>query len=79
VQGRVPQGPAGERGVRSVYLDETSREIAVFFDDMTPAGFTTSRRPLLADVQSVMFVVDSTNTKPGAAGQFWIDEVKYGR
>jgi hypothetical protein len=79
VQLRLPRGPAGERWQRSVYFDEAVREITVFFADMTPAGLTTESRPVLADVRSLMFVVDGTNTKPGTAGQFWIDDVRYGR
>jgi hypothetical protein len=79
VQGRVPQGPAGERWQRSVYVDDTPRTLTVFFDDMTAAGTTTSPRPPLDRVESVLFVVDSVNTKPGTSGQVWIDDVKYAR
>jgi hypothetical protein len=79
VQIRVPGGVDGERWHRSVYLDEEPRDVTVFFDDMTPKGRTSQRRPVLANVQDVMFVVDTVNTKPGAAGQIWLDEVKYGR
>jgi hypothetical protein len=79
VQVRVPQGPAGERWQRSVYVDDTPRTLTVFFDDMTAAGTTTSPRPPLDRVESVLFVVDSVNTKPGTSGQVWIDDVKYAR
>jgi hypothetical protein len=30
-------------------------------------------------VRDVLFVVDTVNANPGTAGQFWIDDVKYGR
>ena len=79
VQIRIPGGVDGERWHRSVYLDQEARDVTVFFDDMRPKGPTTQRRPVLANVQDVMFVVDTVNTKPGAAGQIWIDDVKYGR
>ncbi len=69
----------GERWRRSVYLDETTRQVAVFFDDARPAGATTQRRLPLGQVRDVLFVVDTVNTKPGSAGQFWIDDVLYGR
>ena len=69
----------GERWRRSVYLDETARQIAVFFDDVRPVGATAQRRLPLGQVRDVLFVVDTVNTSPGNAGQFWIDDVFYGR
>jgi hypothetical protein len=79
VQLRVPGGGAGERWQRSVYLDQETREVSVFFDDMTPVGETKSPTPMLADVRSLLFVVDTVNTKVGANGQYWIDDVRFGR
>jgi hypothetical protein len=79
VQLRVPEGVAGERWHRSVYLDETAREISIPFDEMTPRGPTTRRRPVLQMVRDLLFVVDTVNTKPGASGWIWIDDIKYGR
>jgi hypothetical protein len=70
---------SGDRWRRSVYLDETARQIVVFFDDVRPAGPTAQRRLPLAQVRDVLFVVDTVNMKPGSAGQFWIDDVHYGR
>jgi len=69
----------GDRWRRSVYIDEMSRALTVFFDDVRPAGVTAQRRLPLKDVRDVLFVVDTVNAKPGAAGQVWIDDVKYGR
>ena len=69
----------GERWHRSVYVDETPRVITVFFDEMTPRGQTTQKRPDLSIAQSVLFVVDSLNTRPGSSGQIWIDDVAYER
>ena len=79
VQVRVAQGSALERWHRSVYLDDTPRTITVFFDEMTPVGTTTVQRPPLDQVESLLFVVDTVNTRPGTSGQIWIDDVKYGR
>lgn len=70
---------SGERWRRSVYLDETAREVAVFFDEVRPVGETTQRRLPLGQVRDVLFVVDTMNATPGNAGQFWIDDVQYGR
>jgi hypothetical protein len=69
----------GERWHRSVYVDETPRVITVFFDDMTPRGQTTQKRPDLSIAQNVLFVIDSLNTPPGSSGQIWIDDVVYER
>ena len=79
VQMRIPDSGAGERWHRSVYLDEMPRAITVAFDDMTPRGATTRRRPVLSSVRDILFVVDTVNTEPGAAGQIWIDDVRYAR
>jgi hypothetical protein len=70
---------SGDRWRRSVYLDETSRQIVVFFDDVRPVGPTAQRRLPLARVRDVLFVIDTVNAKPGSAGQFWLDDVQYGR
>ena len=48
-------------------------------DDMIGVGTTTSRRPPLNRVESVLFVVDTVTTKPGTSGQIWVDDVKYAR
>jgi hypothetical protein len=69
----------GDRWRRSIYLDETSRQVSVFFDDVRPAGATAQQRLPVNNVRDVLFVVDTVNANPGAAGQFWIDDVKYGR
>jgi hypothetical protein len=76
VQFRLPNG---DRWRRSVYVDEQSREVTVFFDAVRPAGPTATRRMPLASVRDVLFVFDTVNAQPGASGQFRIDDVKYGR
>lgn len=77
VQLRAP-GAAGERWRRSVYLDDTPRTVSVFFDDMTPVG-EAAPRPSLGRIESVLWVVDTVNTKPGSNGRVWIDDVQYGQ
>ena len=69
----------GDRWRRSIYLDETERRVSVFFDDMRPVEEGLPRRLPLASVRDLLFVVDTVNASPGTAGQFWIDDVKYGR
>ncbi len=79
VQLRAPAGVEGERWSRSVYLDETPRDVTVVFDRMTPRGETSSSRPDLARVDRVLFVVDTVHAAPGSNGQVWIDDVAFGR
>jgi hypothetical protein len=79
VEARAPSGPAGERWHRSVYLDDMPREVTVFFDDMRPRGTTSSARPVLPSVDTVLFVLDTVNTKLGTNGRIWLDDVRYAR
>ena len=65
-------GEAGDAGRRSVYVGTFDQDRTVFLDDMTPAGATRTRTPPLAEVRSIIFVVDTVNTKPGATGRLWI-------
>ena len=51
----------------------------MLFDDVRPVGLTLPRRLPLNSVRDVLFVVDTVNANPGTAGQFWIDDVQYGR
>jgi hypothetical protein len=79
VQLRAPDGTAGKRWHRSVYLDETPRQIAIAFDDMRSRGVTGEPRPVLSRVDSVLFVIDTTNAETGSNGQFVVDDVGYAR
>lgn len=76
VQLRVPDGRDGQRWLRSVYLDETPREISVFFDDLRPIGQTDTRRADRGRVDSLLFVVDTTHARPGTAGEVWLRELR---
>ena len=63
-----------DRWQRSVYVEAFNREQIVQFDDLRPAGPAATDKPPLADVRSLLFVVDTTNTKPGTSGRIWITE-----
>jgi hypothetical protein len=78
VQLRAPGGE-GERWRRSVYLDQTPRTIELAFADFRPVGATSAAQPVLSKIDSVLFVVDTVNTKIGSNGQIQIDDVKYAR
>jgi hypothetical protein len=73
------QGKDAERWHRSVYADSTPRDVTVFFDEMRARGEGPARRLPLQEIGSILFVVDSVNTKVGTSGQVWIDRVSYGR
>ena len=60
------------RWQRSVHVDTVNQDRTVYFDDLTPAGLTETGKPPLAEIRSILFVVDSTNTKPGTSGRVWI-------
>ena len=62
----------GDRWQRSAYVDTFDQERTVYFDDFTPIGVTHAPKPPPAGARSILFVVDTTNTKPGASGRLWI-------
>jgi hypothetical protein len=80
VQIRVAVKPSeDERWQRSVYIDTTDGERTIYFDDFTPIGDTRTYGPPLANVHSIVFVIDMTNTKPGTSGRLWIKNVSLQR
>jgi hypothetical protein len=73
------EGMPEERWQRSVYVDSNQRDVTVAFGDMTPVGATSTQRPALSKKPSLILVVDTANTKSGAAGQVWIRRATIGR
>jgi hypothetical protein len=69
----------GERWIRSVYLDTTRRPVAVRFDDMRPAEPGSAHAPRLADVDSLLLVVDTVNTLPGSSGRIMVTDARLER
>jgi len=65
-------GASPERWQRSVYLDAQERDIAVVFDDMTAVGQAHATHVPREGLMNIMFIVDTTNTKPGASGRVWL-------
>lgn len=78
VQVRLPGGQDGRRWRRSVYLDQTPRSITLRLQEFEPADTPTSSRPIVAPIQSLLFVVDTVNAHPGTSGSFWIADVELG-
>jgi len=67
---------SSERWLRSVYVDRTTREYTLLLDDFRlPLGASTGETPHDRALQSLMFVVDTTNAKTGTSGTVWIDRV----
>jgi hypothetical protein len=75
VQARHPQ--SGNRWQRSIYLDAEPRDVIIRFDEMTPVGSSGTFEPALAD--TLLFVVDTTNTVPGTAGTFILENLRIER
>ena len=78
VQLRLPGGRDGQRWRQSVYADETPRTVVLDLQDFLPTGRTTSQRPIVAHVRSVLFVVDTLNTAPSSRGSLWLSDVALG-
>jgi hypothetical protein len=70
------QGVPPERWQRSVYVDATDGSRTVSFDDMRPVGATRTPQAVRKNVRAIMFIVDTTNTKPGASGRVWLKDVR---
>jgi hypothetical protein len=77
VQLRAP-GDGDRRWGRSVYLDEMKRSISFGFNELAPLG-TARGAPPLEEIRDLLFVVDTVNTKEGASGQVWLDDIRYVR
>src|SRR5262249_35135179 len=78
VRAEVANAPP-ERWQRSIYIDATANERNVRFDDMRPVGVTHTLRAIPKAIRAVMFIVDTTNSKPGASGRVWIKNVRLER
>ncbi len=77
LQLRAP-GEDDRRWGKSVYLDETKRSLSISFDQLSPLG-TATGPPKLEEIRDLLFVIDTVNTKQGASGQVWLDDVRYFR
>ena len=59
---------------RSIFIDAVDQERTVFFDDLTPAAGADADTPPRAEIRSILFVIDTVNTRPGASGRVWITD-----
>jgi hypothetical protein len=74
VQARRPS--PGDRWQRSIYLDATPRDIVVQFADMKRIGTTSALKFDPAQIDTLLFAVDTTNAAPGSEGKFTISELR---
>jgi hypothetical protein len=62
----------GDRWQKSIYLSTSNENRTVNLRDLVPVGDAPAAGPRLSEIRSILFVVDTTNTKAGASGRFWI-------
>jgi len=60
---------------RSVFLDTFDQEHIVDFKNLVPSA--DSGKPELDKVSQILFVIDTTHTKAGTAGRFWIKSAAF--
>jgi hypothetical protein len=78
VQLRAPIGDL-ERWGATFYADEQSRLIELPLRSFRPLGSTSFAQPPLDRINSLLFVVDTLNTRPGTRGSMMISEVAFVR
>jgi hypothetical protein len=78
VQVRLGGQHLGERWRRSVYVGREARTVDVSLGDFERADGTRTDRtdPSRVSAQSLLFVVDTLNTKPGTGGTLTIGDVR---
>ena len=78
VQLRAPVGNT-ERWGSTFYADEQVRVIDLPLRSFAPIGVTSSDRPPLDRVESLLFVVDTMNFLPGSSGSMVLSEIAFVR
>ena len=78
VQLRASAG-TDSRWRRSVYVDQMPRTIEVPFADFHGISTSMPGHPDLSHIDSVLFVIDTVNTRIGSNGQVQIDDIKYAK
>jgi hypothetical protein len=76
---QVRAGQASERWGKTFYADTESRTVELALKEFLSIGQTSSAAPPLARVDSLLFVVDTLNHRPGAAGSLTISDVAFVR
>jgi hypothetical protein len=79
IQLRAAAEQGSGRWRRSVYLDETQRQVTLPFAEFLPVRSGLAATPPLADITGLLVVVDSTNTALGSNGEIWLDDLAFVR
>jgi hypothetical protein len=74
VQLRAPAPGRDQRWQRSIYLDSTERVMSLALADLLPVRSADPQIPR-ADADSLLFVVDRTNSHAGARGRVWLSDI----
>jgi hypothetical protein len=74
VQVRASSLGGGDRWGQSFYLDSRLQPTDLFFEDFVSLGPTSTPRPPLDKIDSLLLVVDTVNTRPGTKGAIHIAE-----
>jgi hypothetical protein len=72
-------GGTMRRWQRSVFLDTVDEQRTIAFSDLTPSDGSAEGDPPLDQISQILFVVDTVNTTPGTAGQFWVKDAELRR
>jgi hypothetical protein len=72
---RVPGDRGGDRWGRTFFVHDSLAPIELRFADFRPLGATAADRPPLDRVDSLLLVIDTVNTSPGASGRIWIPDL----
>lgn len=72
-------GPATERWGKTFYADDEPRVVELSLRDFLPIGATSTAAPPLARIDSLLFVVDTLNSRPGATGAVTLSEIAFVR
>lgn len=74
VQLRAPTPGRDQRWQRSIYLDSTERVVSLALADLRPVRSADPQTPR-DDADSLLFVVDRTNSHAGARGRVWLSDI----
>ena len=67
------------RGARSVYVDATSHDAHVRVDRLVPADLQKGPAPDPTSADSLLFVADLTNDRPGDSNTVRISNLRLGK
>ena len=76
---QVRAGSATERWGRTFHAGTTARIVDLPLRSLLPIGATSAAAPPLDRIDSLLFVIDTLNNRPGASGSMTIAEVAFVR